>query len=953
MTKRVKQPFLWVLLLAFVFVSMMAPRLMGQTKHVPSLITERFDETQVTVLRGNTHPLARPEFDRGLVSPSMPIEHRFLVLRRSPEQEAALEKLLAEQQDPASPNYQKWLTPVEFGQRFGPSDQDVQTIVQWLQSRGLQVASVANGRAAIEFSGTAAQVQQAFHTEIHNYEVNGKMHWANSYDPSIPSALTTVVVGVAALHDFKPKPLSHVIRTPGRNANGSAVKPLFNYPIGCTVGGTGSSACQYQALGPADFGTIYNVSSLWTGGTTGLNQTIAVMGQATILNSDITDLWSKFQVQRTGDFSVYSLPQDPPQGYEAVGSFGDEGESDLDLEWAGAIAPGAPLEFVTSNNVIDSSFCTVDGFPSSQSLLVPITGAPANACALGTTLPLPQILSLSYGSCEAAFGTSGNVFVNNMWSQAAGEGIAVVVATGDTDSANCEFPSQGSSTAQPATTGLAVSGLASTPYNTAVGGTDFNDASNPATYWNSTNSVGTLESAKGYIPEMTYNDSCTNILWNGVVSSLTSNPEANCNLINLNVGTSSQPIPYAQFIAPFGAGGGMSNCTTGDGLDVTSCGGGYSKPSWQVAPGVPNDGKRDLPDVAMFSGDGITGTFYVACQFDSNGGTDISGNPIAASCNPAGNDFVGFGGTSGATQVFAGILALVNQHMATVKNNPNYRIGLANPVLYELAQQQSAASCNTSNPGSSCVFNDITVGTISAPCAKSSPDCVVSNSSDTIGILTCCDASTGYDLATGLGSVNVANLVNGWNGATGSSAADFWLSLGAGNGTVVIPIPGDSSSFTFTVTAVNNFSGTYTYSCSGLPTLTTCSFTPSTTDSEHTSVTVTVSTTAASMMVPASRPKRIDWWRAAGTMSLACVLCAAFPLLGLQWKSRRFTTAAALLVFAVVLMGVGGCGPGAGTGGGGGGGGGSGGTPAGFYTPTVSVVSGNVTHSLNFNLSVR
>ena len=156
----------------------------AQSNQARPLITQAVDESKLTVLKGNTHPLARAEFDKGAAAPSMPMEHLMLVLKRGPVQEAALEKLVAEQQDKSSPNYHKWLTPQQFGQQYGPSDQDVQAVAAWLESHGLAVVKVSNGRTVIEFSGTAVQVAQTFHTEIHNYTVHGVQHFAKLTRPS-------------------------------------------------------------------------------------------------------------------------------------------------------------------------------------------------------------------------------------------------------------------------------------------------------------------------------------------------------------------------------------------------------------------------------------------------------------------------------------------------------------------------------------------------------------------------------------------------------------------------------------------------------------------------------------------------------------------------------------------------------------------------------------------------
>lgn len=233
------------------FLSLTAVWIAAQTAAAPSLITAPVDETKLTVLAGNTHPLAVPQFDRGAVASSLPMEHMLLVLKRSPEQQAALDKLLAEQQDRTSPNYHKWLTPDQFGQQFGASDQDVKTITSWLQSHGFQVNSATSGRNIIDFSGTAAQVQAAFHTQIHTYVLNnGEEHWANSTDPAIPTALTPVVAGVRSLNNFFPKPLHHM--APATKSRTSGIAPQFTFPIGCTTVTSSNSSldCEFGWVPP-------------------------------------------------------------------------------------------------------------------------------------------------------------------------------------------------------------------------------------------------------------------------------------------------------------------------------------------------------------------------------------------------------------------------------------------------------------------------------------------------------------------------------------------------------------------------------------------------------------------------------------------------------------------------------------------------------------------------------
>src|SRR5579863_8764936 len=258
-------------------VNLSLPRLLGlpavlllacaaawpQAASVPSRIVDRVDENSLVTLRGNTHPLAQSQFDRGPAPPDLPMARMLLVLKRSDAQEAALEKLLDDQQGLNSPSYHQWLTSDAFGQQFGPSDQDVQTVAAWLRSHGFQLGGISRGRTVIEFSGTSAQVQQSFHTAIHKYTVNGEDHWANASDPQIPAALAPVVVGVASMHNYRHRPMHFVFG----GASKSGIAQGITAP-GSQFTTVDSSICPGQLgncyfLGPYDFATIYNVLPLW------------------------------------------------------------------------------------------------------------------------------------------------------------------------------------------------------------------------------------------------------------------------------------------------------------------------------------------------------------------------------------------------------------------------------------------------------------------------------------------------------------------------------------------------------------------------------------------------------------------------------------------------------------------------------------------------------------------
>ena len=660
------------------------------------LITQAVDEAQVTVLKGNTHPLARPGFDLGTAPATLPMERMLLVLKRSDTQAAALEQLLDDQQNKNSPSYHKWLTPEQFGQQFGPTDADVQTITTWLQSHGFQVGST-KGRTVLEFSGSASQVQEAFHTTIHKYMVNGEQHWANASDPSIPSALMPAVAGVASLNNFQKKAMNRFVGTYSEKTR-QLVKAEPSYTFGC---GSGSEC---YGIVPYDFATIYDELPLWTSGIDGTGQTIAIVGRTNINPNDPTTFWQLFGLTVPANKLQITLNGSDP------GINGDEGEADIDIQWSGAVAPQATINFVTS-----ASTETTDGVDLSAVYIVENN--------------LASVMSESYGACELGVGTAGNQFESALWGQAAAQGITVMVSSGDNGAAGCDDPSSA------AQYGLAVNANASTPYNVAVGGTDFNQYSKWTTYWNSTNSATTQESAKGYIPETTWNDSCTNSL--AVTLGYGSTVEQACN---------NPQMLSAGGVNSTAGSGGPSNCTTNS-QTVGSCSGGYAKPSWQTGTGVPADGKRDLPDVSLFASNGFLGTFYLVCQADVTYGV----------CDL--NDLVGFGGTSVSSPAFAGIMALVNQKTGERQGNANY-------VLYKLAAQQPTA------------FHDVPSGsTIAMPCVTGSPNCTVSTSGDYYGVLSGYSTTTGYDLATGLGSVDANNLVTKWSSVTLLASATTLSSL--------------------------------------------------------------------------------------------------------------------------------------------------------------------------------
>jgi len=699
-------------LLSFPLLFVWAPRAAAQSNaqaasqssfvQKPARITQVIDETQSVRLTGNVHPLARREFDQGPVPDSTPMSRMLLVLQRSREQEAALETLLGEQQVKDSPNYHNWLTPQQFGVQFGPADADIQTVTGWLTQHGFQGIKVAAGRTVIEFSGTSGQVRNAFHTEIHHYVVNRQTRQANSTDPQIPAALTPVVAGIVTLHNFPRKSMKRDAGPFVQTSRG-IVKPLFTTASGC---GTSQGQPCY-IVGPADFAKIYNIPTSTLSGT---GVTVALVADSNINAQDVIDFRNLFGLP--ANFTQANIILNGPD----PGPTGDEGEADLDVQVAGMVAPGATTDLVVSEDTL-----TAFGIDLSAVYIVDNN--------------IASVMSESFGVCEPALGTAGNQLYNAIWEQAAAQGISVMVAAGDNGSAGCD----NFTTEQTATAGLAVSGIASTPFNVAVGGTDFDDVGKQTMFWNSTNVTGSRESALGYIPETAWNDSCA--------------ANATSSTLNTVCATANNIV---------GGSGGPSSV--------------YAKPPFQSGTITPNDNHRDLPDVSLFASDGPTSSsFYLSCQADAIS----AGSPPSCVPDAQGHfSFFAVGGTSASSPAFAGIMALIDQQQKGRQGNPNL-------VLYTIAKGETFSSCNSSlftnpatPPPSSCAFLDITKGNDSVPCSGVSLNCS-STTSGTNGVLINPSSTTtpawttspGYDTATGLGSVNVTNLAAAWTTAVGAFKA--------------------------------------------------------------------------------------------------------------------------------------------------------------------------------------
>ena len=668
------------------------------------LITRPANDNDRVVIPGNMSPFATSANDRGRVADGLALEHMQLLLQRPADREAALQQFMKEQQTPGSANYHKWLTAEEFGAQYGVSQIDISTVTAWLTSHGFTVNKVYNGGTMIDFSGSAGQVRQAFYTEIHNLDVNGNSHVANMSDPQIPAAFASVVAGVVSLNDFKPH---------------TNYKPHANYTFT-------SSGSTYQAVVPADLATIYNLTPLFNEGINGAGQTIVLVEDTDVYKTaDITTFRSEFGLP-TASFS-----QVHPSSCSDPGDVvGNDGEAELDVEWAGAAAPGATLELASCKDTTT----TFGGLLAVENLI--------NA---GTP---PAIMSISYGECEAENGATANAAYVTTYQQAAAEGVSVFVSSGDEGAASCDADEANS------THGIGVSGFASTPYNVAVGGTDFGDtyAGTNSTYWATTNG-STYGSALSYIREIPWNDSCASSLL-GVKSGY-ANPYGTSGFCNSATGK-------ADYLTTASGSGGPSSCATGKPSKTGVVGGtckGTAKPSWQSLVGNPADGVRDIPDVSLFAANGVWGHYYVYCYSNTRGeGVACSGAPSA---------WAGAGGTSFASPIMAAIQSLVNQKIGAKVGNPA-------PEYYALAAAEygttGSTSCNSSNGnavGSTCVFYDVTQGDMDVNCTGTN-NCY--KPSGTYGVLSTSNSAydpayktgTGWDFATGIGSVNATNLVNAW-----------------------------------------------------------------------------------------------------------------------------------------------------------------------------------------------
>jgi subtilase family serine protease len=386
-----------------------------------------------------------------------------LELQPSAMQQAKLDLLVEEQQDAASPLYHQWLKPAEYGARFGASVSQLQQITAWLTAHGFAIDEIAANNRLIVFSGTAAQVEETFHTTIHRYNVDGEEHIANAGNPQIPAALAGVVGGVVSLHNFR------------RTSAISSLRKLNSKPLAGPHAEYSAGASHYMF--PQDFATIYDLNTLYTEGTNGAGASIAIAGRSNINLSDVASFRATSGL--AANAPTVLVPATDPG---LVG--GDQDEATLDVEWSGAVAPSVEVKLV-----VEASTATSDGVDLAAQYIVNHATAP--------------VVSVSYGSCEQAMSSAEQAFYSSLWQQAASQGMSVFVAAGDAGAAGCNTGAEAMGA------GSGVNGLCSSPYSTCVGGTEFNEGTDYAAYWAAANAAGNA-SALSYIPEKVWNESGAN-----------------------------------------------------------------------------------------------------------------------------------------------------------------------------------------------------------------------------------------------------------------------------------------------------------------------------------------------------------------------------------------------------------------------------------------------------------
>jgi subtilase family serine protease len=704
----------------------------------PDRIVGPIAPQQLVKLPAGVSRRIQPQFDRGPVDPSFKINYMTLLTAPSTSQQKAINQLLTQQQDPHSPLYHQWLTSQQYADRFGLSAADVQKLTTWLQSQGFTVENVARDRNWIAFSGTAAQVESAFRTSLHTFNINGEIHYANTEAPSIPSAVSGIVAGIRGLNDFRPK--SHLRQH----------SPQYSYHV---------SGGYDLFLAPGDIATIYDLGPLYAAGIDGTGQKLAVVGRTDVYLSDINDFRAGFGLSSltctTNTSNVITACSDSHFSYVLNGpdpgvnpfhsTLGDDlPEADLDLEWSGAVAYNAQIVYVnsggTAGDVFDAFYYAIDH-------------------------DLAPVITMSYGICELGEAENGFENADEAELQSANsKGITFMSSSGDSGAAQCD-PNNTDPNNTLATGGLAVNYPASSPEVTGVGGTMIPFSEYTSTYWaniNGTNggSAQCQVSGPPCVPEGAWNDAFE-IGAYCAVNGCTGITNAETAQSSLGIGAT---------------GGGASGCIT---LDINGdCSAGFSQPTWQTVAITGQTSARFVPDVSILASPDLPGYIWCTQKFelgDSGTGSSCAGGGATGISNALGlsPNISVVGGTSASSPVFAGIVTLLNQYLTTAPNNVQSAPGLGNinPNLYQIA----IANPTAFNPITAADFPVAAPGSNQVYCDPGSPgfppvrlECPPAVAPATEGLFGYLSANvdtlhgTGYNLVTGLGSVDGYMLATVW-----------------------------------------------------------------------------------------------------------------------------------------------------------------------------------------------
>jgi subtilase family serine protease len=799
----------------------------------PDRIAGTINSSKMVPLPSQVQHRALPKYDQGRVDGSFQLNGVKLAIVPSPSQVKALKQLLEEQQDPKSPNFHKWLTPQQYADRFGLSQNDTLKISAWLKSRGLTAVGVANGRDWINFSGTASQIESAFRTEIHRYNVKGEVHFANSTAPSIPAALSGIASGFLGLDDFRPKPMIKKAVPRARTA-----RPGYSDPS------TGVG----DFLAPNDIATIYDLGPLYTAGIDGTGEKLLIVGQTDVYLADLVNFRAGFSLPAiysgctatsgvltsctTSSTANFQYILDPNGGGDPGVSTNDLSEADLDLEWSAATARGAQIIFYNSTNVFTSLLDAID-----------------NATVLA------PVISISYGNCEWALGgallttSSGPGLLEAGMIKANALGITILNSSGDSGSAECDPDPDDSENI--ATGGLSVSYPASSPEVTGVGGTAIVYPTGfSTTYWGTDNTTNDGGTAISYPPETAWNDDVELPL----------------------AGYGGTALSWQETYNIVQSGGGVSNCALQNDPSDTACVSGFPLPTWQkgltLTTAPPTSGRLS-PDVSLLASPNFPG--YVYCTPQEELSTDPTYETSTSSCATgilaavngvvSGQNYLVepsvVGGTSASAPVFAGIVTMLNQYL-----NATGGLGNINPMLYQLASTSPSPfhQVVTGENMVYCAAGTPSVATTTDAYFSSTPEyqCPGTTGTQIFGweASNADTGGTGYNLVTGLGSVDANALFTAWNATTPPT-----VTLGLGVNSLQVN-PGQAGTATINVSPSGTTALTFTCSETSAPALaasgSVCTVTPATpTTAASVSVSITTVAPTAQLRRPLGSGQRI------------------------------------------------------------------------------------------------